>query len=152
MLIYHKQARVRNNPWQLRTTLDFINRQIYIYIYIFDHQTCGSHQHVNEVSKKKVNTVDGCEILHQLVDGKHPSTIPYIPSFIVFHSYQMLSIICFNTKRTEFSVTDLRLIWSLHDRQATIPRSLQAIRTLEIDLVQWTTQMRWVFDVPILEV
>jgi hypothetical protein len=31
--------------------------------------------------------VDGCEILHQLVDGKHPLIIPL---FTVFHSYQYL--------------------------------------------------------------
>jgi hypothetical protein len=31
------------------------------------------------------NTVDGCEILHQVVDGQNPFTIPL---FAVFHSYQ----------------------------------------------------------------
>ena len=36
----------------------------------------------------KNEPLDGCEILHQLIDGKHPILIPF---FTVFHSYLIVS-------------------------------------------------------------
>ena len=89
------------------------NRSLVFFFSKNDRYFWFSHYHTQKQQhpKQYQNTVDGFEILHQLIDGKH---IPCIPLFMGFQSYLWcrISSPCLSplsSGRKKFDVQGLRL-------------------------------------------